>query len=87
MPTRECPHCGGTGKVTYADGLPGLLKMLREERGATFREVARGTGISAAHLHHMEVGKSANPAFEVIQKLAKYYSVPLEHFAAALESG
>ena len=85
MTTRECPRCGGQGRVTYAESLSGLLKMLREERAASFREVAQETGVSVAHLHCMEAGKSTNPTFEIIQKLAKYYGVPLEHFAAALD--
>ncbi len=55
-------------------------KNLRRARGSrSLFIVRRDTGISDAYLRSIEKGR-ANPSIEFLQRLAKYYQVPLESF-------
>lgn len=85
MRDATCPRCQGKGKIEYTDDLAGMLHMLREEHGLSYRELSKATGISAAHLHHMEAGKSENPTFETMTNLAMFYGMSLDDMAKAIK--
>lgn len=61
----------------FARAIGPRLRALREESGHSIREVASAVGASKAHLWALEVGRSANPTVDLLQRLADYYSVPL----------
>jgi transcriptional regulator with XRE-family HTH domain len=57
------------------------LRTMRKEKGLTLRRAADGAGISVIYLAHLEADV-AEPALEVLEKLAKLYDVPLEELTA-----
>jgi DNA-binding Xre family transcriptional regulator len=46
------------------------LKKERERQHMTIAEMARRTGIDAAHLSRLEAGKADNPTLNVLQRMA-----------------
>ena len=57
------------------------LRTMRKEKGLTLRRAADGAEISVIYLAHLEADV-AEPALEVLEKLAKLYGVPLEELTA-----
>ncbi len=53
------------------------LRMLRFEKNKTQKEVAEATGIYSRKLSYYECNK-INPSLEDLEKLARYYGVPVE---------
>lgn len=53
------------------------LRRTRIKSELTLKEVGQQTGLSVSFLSEIERGKT-NPSFETIQKLAKYYRVPIK---------
>jgi len=45
------------------------LKLLREDRGVSLREVAQRAGVDHAYVHRLETGAKEAPSSEVIEKL------------------
>lgn len=60
---------GETVKPCYADGLQGLVKRLRIERGLTMRQVAKMAGIGLSTLCEFEAG--ATPSKKTVKGLEK----------------
>jgi transcriptional regulator with XRE-family HTH domain len=54
------------------------LFELRQTSGASLQTVADAVGASKAHIWELEKGRTANPSFELVQKLASYYGVTTE---------
>ena len=54
------------------------LFSLRQKSGESLQEVADAVGVSKAHVWELEKGRSANPSFELVRKLAKHFSVGLD---------
>jgi transcriptional regulator with XRE-family HTH domain len=51
------------------------LFELRQTSGASLQAVADAVGASKAHIWELEKGRTTNPSFELVQKLAAYYGV------------
>jgi transcriptional regulator with XRE-family HTH domain len=54
------------------------LSKLREQRGATRREVAIATGLTEATICELEWGSSTNPTTSTLTALADYYGVTVD---------
>lgn len=59
------------------------LKILRQIRGLTLRDVERGSGVSNPLLCQLENNHRKNPSISTIQKLASFYGVTIEHLLNA----
>jgi transcriptional regulator with XRE-family HTH domain len=53
------------------------LRFCREAVGLSLSAAARKAGITKAHLHDMESGRSLNPCISTLAGLAKAYGQPL----------
>lgn len=54
------------------------LFSLRQKSAQSLQEVADAVGVSKAHIWELEKGRSANPSFELVSKLAKHFGVSLD---------
>ena len=53
---------------------------LLQQRGLRAADVSRGTGINQTVFSEWKKGKS-DPKFDKLQKIAKYFNVPVEYFS------
>ena len=51
------------------------VKMLREDKGVSQREVAIATGLTETTLYSIENGKADNPTSKTIKAIANFYDV------------
>lgn len=51
------------------------IRRIRQERGITQKEMARGLGVSAAYLSSLESGKRGRPGFDFLQRVAGYLHI------------
>lgn len=51
------------------------LFELRQNTGLSLQKVADAIGVSKAHVWDLEKGRTKNPSFELVRKLAAYYGV------------
>lgn len=51
------------------------LAELREGRGESLQEVADAVGVSKAHIWQLEKEKAANPALNLVERLASHFHV------------
>lgn len=51
------------------------LNSLRKKSGQSLQNVADAVGISKAHIWELEKGRSRNPSFDLMQKLAAHFGV------------
>jgi transcriptional regulator with XRE-family HTH domain len=51
------------------------VRRIRQERGLTQKEMARGLGVSAAYLSALESGKRGKPGFDFLQRVAGYLNI------------
>lgn len=58
-----------------ANTLGAELRLLRDMRGETLREVATASDISAAYLLKLEKGEVQSPSPHVLRRLARYLGV------------
>jgi len=65
------------------DTLVRLLARLRLEKGVTFRQIEKETGISNAYLCQIENGDVSKPSPRILHKLADYYAVPYTELMVA----
>jgi transcriptional regulator with XRE-family HTH domain len=56
------------------------IESLMTEAGATYRELAARTGLSAGYLNHLVHGNRPVPSNEVVRTLAEALGVEAEHF-------
>lgn len=54
------------------------LFSLRQKSGDTLQQVADAVGVSKAHVWELEKGRSKNPSFELVRKLAEHYGVSID---------
>lgn len=54
------------------------LFSLRQKTGESLQEVADKVGVSKAHVWELEKGRSSNPSFELVRKLAAHYGVSID---------
>lgn len=57
------------------------LYSLRQSSGESLQAVASAVGVSKAHVWELEKGRSANPSFDLVRKLAKHYGVSVDVLA------
>ena len=53
------------------------LNRLRLAKGKSLQEVADAIGVSKTHIWQLEKGRSENPSFEMMTKLADYFGVSI----------
>ncbi|GHF60608.1 helix-turn-helix domain-containing protein [Seohaeicola zhoushanensis] len=54
------------------------LYSLRQKTGESLQQVADKVGVSKAHVWDLEKGRSRNPSFELVRKLAEHYGVGID---------
>ncbi len=54
------------------------LFNLRQKSSQSLQQVADAIGISKAHVWELEKGRSKNPSFELVRKLAEHYGVSID---------
>ena len=54
------------------------ILSLRQKSGQSLQQVADAVGVSKAHVWELEKGRSANPSFELVRKLAQHFGVGLD---------
>jgi transcriptional regulator with XRE-family HTH domain len=54
------------------------LFSLRQKSGQSLQQVADKVGVSKAHVWELEKGRSKNPSFELVRKLATHYGVSID---------
>ncbi|WP_313558840.1 helix-turn-helix domain-containing protein [Ruminiclostridium cellobioparum] len=47
------------------------LKMLRESKGMTLKELSKSSGVHLSYISSLERGEKSNPSIDIIQKLSK----------------
>jgi transcriptional regulator with XRE-family HTH domain len=57
------------------------LYGLRQESGESLQAVADAVGVSKAHVWELEKGRSRNPSFDLVRKLARHYGVSVDVIA------
>lgn len=53
------------------------LFSLRQKTGESLQEVADKVGASKAHVWELEKGRSKNPSFDLVRKLAQHFGVSI----------
>lgn len=61
------------------------LFSLRQKSGESLQNVADSVGISKAHIWELEKGRSTNPSFELIRKLARHFGVSIDELVGVAE--
>ncbi|MFK0386100.1 MULTISPECIES: helix-turn-helix domain-containing protein [Rhizobium/Agrobacterium group] len=51
------------------------VRMLRERKGVTQKEMAAAIGVSPAYLSALEHGKRGRPSFDLLQRIAGYFNI------------
>lgn len=54
------------------------LFSLRQKNGESLQQVADKIGVSKAHIWEMEKGRSKNPSFELVRKLADHFGISID---------
>lgn len=54
------------------------LFSLRQKSGESLQAVADKVGVSKAHVWELEKGRSRNPSFDLVRKLATHYGVSVD---------
>jgi len=54
------------------------LYDLRQNAKVSLQTVADAVGVSKAHIWELEKGRTSNPSFDLVRKLAAYYAVTPE---------
>jgi len=57
------------------------LAQLRRKRGESLQTVADAVGVSKAHVWELEKGRAANPAMELVTRLADHFGVTVAYLA------
>lgn len=75
--TRSSEGVSAVRETEFAMG----IRAAREGHGLSLTAAARLAGITKAHLHDMEAGRSRNPCVSTLAGLARAYHLPLGWFA------
>ncbi|KQQ49058.1 XRE family transcriptional regulator [Rhizobium sp. Leaf311] len=51
------------------------VRVLREKKGVTQRQMALAIGVSPAYLSALEHGKRGTPSFDLLQRIAGYFNI------------
>ncbi|MBX3513347.1 MAG: helix-turn-helix transcriptional regulator [Xanthobacteraceae bacterium] len=63
------------------------LRELREEQKLSLQDVADRVGASKAHIWDLEQGRSTNPSFELMRKLADCFKVSVANLVGENPTG
>ncbi len=58
---------------------------LRQKAKVSLQHVADAVGVSKAHIWELEKGRSSNPSFDLVQKLATFFCVKPEELIGLAE--
>ncbi len=58
---------------------------LRQAAGVSLQGLADAVGVSKAHIWELEKGRTANPSFDLVRKLAAYFAVTPEALTGQTE--
>lgn len=61
------------------------LFSLRQKTEESLQDVADKVGASKAHVWELEKGRSKNPSFDLVRKLAKHFGVSIEVMTGEVE--
>ncbi|TGD45350.1 XRE family transcriptional regulator [Pseudotabrizicola sediminis] len=61
------------------------LFELRQGSNTSLQKLADAVGVSKAHIWELEKGRTANPSFELVQKLAAHFGVTPEALTGATD--
>lgn len=61
------------------------LFSLRQKSNQSLQQVADAIGISKAHIWELEKGRSKNPSFELVRKLAGHFGVSIDELVGVAE--
>jgi DNA-binding XRE family transcriptional regulator len=70
--------------VASSDGLAITLRRGRARCGMSLSEASEAAGISRAHLHELEAGRSTNPTIAVVASLWSLYGLTAEELWACV---
>ena len=76
MPKMTCPYCQGSGKI--AGTLGARLKLAREAKGLTLRDVEAVTTMTNAGISQIETERSKGPSIHRIKEMADLYGVSID---------
>lgn len=65
----------------FPSDLGQLLRLARELKGLSLRELEKLSGVSNAEINHIETGHTKEPGFRTVVKLARVLGVPIERLA------
>jgi transcriptional regulator with XRE-family HTH domain len=51
------------------------LRLLRDRKGVSQKEMAAGIGVSPAYLSALEHGRRGAPSFDLLQRIAGYFNI------------
>ena len=51
---------------------------LRQKSSQSLQDVADAVGVSKAHIWELEKGRSSNPSFDLVRKLARHFGVTVD---------
>ena len=66
--------------------LDARLFELRQNAKVSLQKVADAVGVSKAHVWELEKGRSTNPSFDLVRKLAAFYEVTPEELTGEAET-
>ncbi|WP_135507621.1 helix-turn-helix domain-containing protein [Roseovarius aestuariivivens] len=61
------------------------LFNLRQKSNQSLQQVADAIGISKAHIWELEKGRSKNPSFDLVRKLAGHFGVSIDELVGHAE--
>ena len=56
------------------------LRVLRARKGESLQQVANAVGVSKPHIWEIETGRSGNPSFDLVKRLAEHFGVGMSYF-------
>lgn len=59
---------------------------LRQGAQVSLQKLADAVGVSKAHIWELEKGRTANPSFELVQKLAAFFGVTAEELIGVADA-
>lgn len=75
----EAPTVPGSrrtrGVAEHVTPLGAFIRQLRQERGASLKEMAEHLGVSPAYLSALEKGQRGKPSWTIIQAMLAYFQI------------
>jgi transcriptional regulator with XRE-family HTH domain len=68
-------------RTKFPSDLGQILRLARELKGISGRELERQSGVSDSEINHIETGHTREPGFRTVVKLARALGIPIERLA------